>query len=403
MVRPVGSTAFLLVTIGQRAAPFLTLIVVSPLLAPQEFASIAVQAAVFTLMSMVSGLGQETVAHRLHASGDRGAMAASLRLGTLAPLAWACLLALATVVSQGNEMVGVSDVAMLLTVAAAACYVVGWQWPSTYLRREGRDRAYLGLSAAYVVLTNATKGTMALLVDRGEIGWGVGDLLGASILLFAMAKIFPVEVVWQARSSGAHTKPLLGLGLPLTFTQVCRWATSFADRFVLAALLPATSLAAYFLASQVAVVGNVVALETARYLQASIGPDSDPVDLAKRAASLIATPAVLLIVACGLWQATGLSTYDSAPLVALALSVNMPLLTLNYLGMDLCTIGRGRAAVPMAAAAMGAGVAVVLALLLVPAFDLWGAVAASVAAQLAMAAVLWTALGVGRPGPPRIS
>ncbi|WKN50690.1 lipopolysaccharide biosynthesis protein [Nocardioides sp. Arc9.136] len=392
-----GRPAFLAVAAVQRGIPFLLLPLFVRVLTPTEYGHVAVLAATMTLGSMTFGLGQELVAYRYlndPQDGRRTVTSAAL-VQTAAPLGLAALTTGLLLVT-GLDLGGTSRAAVTVTLFSAAVYCIAWQYPAALYRNDGHLGPFFGLAVLYSVLVAAAKVLFVVALDAGVLGWAAADLLGATALLACTATTL-ASTLRRVRSdtTSASVRRVLRLGVPVSISQFARWAAGFSDRIWIVVLVPPTSAAGYLIAAQLVTIGNVVAIELARFLQPQISRHQGALAELLRtvlprhlAFSLLAAGAVAGIAA--VFVQLGLAAdYEGVAALSAVLSVGLFFQSLNYLGSDVSAIAVGNTNWLMAVS-IGAGIAGTAgSFVLIGVLGVWGAVAAAVGTQVLTSVLLW--------------
>ena len=259
------------------------------------------------------------------------------------------------------------------------------------------------VAAALVRLAAVASRTVAAVVVFVLIGSTDPQLWATAT--FAQSAAIATVLLWlagrgQGRPRLRCDRTALGFGLLLMVNQVCRSLNANLDRIVLGVLLAPATLGLYVAGSRLQLVGAILTQSATRILYPRFfrAERAGPADLAALVRS-----ATVVMAAVGLLAS--LATAAIAPLLpivlgpafagvaglAAALGLACPFVAVQYPPADALTAS-GRQSLRTAIYLGGALATTLLLGLGVLLAGLWGAVAAFIAGQAALAAALWIAL-----------
>lgn len=357
-----------------------TLPVLTAHLPPEDFARLDLLASAAEIAALLAGAGMVDTLYRFGRESFATLMGLALTIAFgVAGLAWLAAPAIAPLL----PLPVAPDEIRLLGLAVASGPLVAL--PMALLRMTGRALPWAAVEGGRAVLQ---AGAAVVLVIGG---FGVGGVLGGTAAGAAAAALLLFAIV--GRREGIALAPrgwgaMLAYGLPLSAGGLFAFALGTADRWFLASAVPAAALADYALAAKIALVAALLtqpfelwwyprrlaliqapggAAETARMV--GIG---GALVVLSAAGAAVAGPVLIRLLTP--------AAYHGAVAWVPFLCAAIALQSLGSLVNVGCYTGRTGAR-PMAVTAAAAVVAVVLYGLLIPAFGVAGAIAATLAAQ----------------------
>ena len=380
-----AAALYALAVAGARGLGFVLLPVSTATLTPAEFARLDLLLSFGEIGGLLLGAGLVDTLYRFAAAEGRRGAARVVGLGVA--LGAAGLLATLALAPFGAALPLPAPRAEVLLLGAAVALDVALGVPLAWLRVEGRAGAY----AASVLLRAVLHTALAALLLVA--GWGVAGVLAAAAaaaLVAAIALLLPRAGAGEIAISPEGWGRLLAYGVPLTAGGLASFALGTADRWFLAPAVPAQALAQYALAAKLAMAAAFLTqpFELWWYPQrlSLLGrPDG-----AARTARMVGLGGALVLLAGGAAAVAGPAliawatppAYHPAAAFVPWLALALALQSLGSLVNVGCYAGRTGSA-PLAVNGAAALLAVALYALLIPAFGVAGAVAATIAAQAA--------------------
>lgn len=392
----------------QRAVPFILLPIFVRFLSPDEYGQVSVLTAVFTLVSMTSGLGQEVVEYRYFfdkSTRGRSIMRAAVGIHLAGPVTIG-LAAAAVMVGLEVEFAGVPALPLAGAILGGAIYVTAWRFPAVLFRCEGDLGRFFALSIGYAVLSSVVR--VVLLIPLGlPVGaWILGDVIAALLLLLVTRRIYVTQLRSLNTEVGReHRRAALSLGVPAMTSQGARWVAGYSDRLLLVGLMGAAAGGTYMVATQLVSVSALLIMELSVYLQPVIAATETVAEaieqtLKRHAVAVIAVAILGALGSASLVAVGFVGDYAGVASVAILLSGSVIFQGHSYLAGDLCSISLG-ATKYVAGVSVVTGVSAVgLSLILIPTFGMYGAAGAAVLTQAISAALLWGRLLI--PAPERL-
>ncbi len=285
------------------------------------------------------------------------------------------------------DVVVVAALALFPTALANSCRV--------WFRVQRRLMAHLVLNVLIAATTVAGAIVFVPLLDLGVMGVFLATLLGSGV----GAAVAAIAMRGTLRPRGWHgglARELLAFGLPVIPGAAAMWVIDVADRFWLAGLDSGQAVARY----QVAVtVSAVVSLSVGAFEQAwlphlsSVHTAEDMRRIGSRTALLYAGPAsglalTVSVLSPVLTAAVAPDAYAVSELVVCLLAFSYVFVGLRILANSGPFVGGSLRGLTLSLAA-GAIVNTIANLALIPLFGLTGAAIATLAAQVAAAAVAY--------------
>lgn len=381
--------------LGQRAISFVLIPFLTIALSPSEYGTIAVLTSISAFLTILFGLGLETAVFRSAVLDKDGSDSSTLRSTARYLRLWVPLAG--TILAAGSWALGVT-VADAPTWAFASALFTAALSPAVYsfalpaLRGGERLRPFIALAGSSIASQVTLTVVLVIVLDLGLLGWAVSSAVSAGLAFLAGGVL--ARVPSAGDPSWAALRSSLRFTLPLVPHHALHWATAFVDRLIMIAVLGAAATGVYSLSYQAAVVVGLVLTELNRALMpnyARLGSPASPevlVALVRRhfaAMSVVTAAALLVMPLAGPLLFRG--DYAESAHYLGTLIVAQFIFACYSIPTNLLTLARGQSARIWRASGVSAAVNVLLNLALLFVWGVWGAVAATVLAYVALLAV----------------
>lgn len=371
-----------------KAMSMLTLPLLTAMLVPADFARLELLSSAAEIAALLTAGGLMDTTYRFAGTDDAaGRRAASqiLGLGVVIALAGVALsFGFARQAAAAMPLPTTAPEITLLGVAVAMEAVLAV--PLAWLRMRGQAGLYAAATSARVTLQ------VALIVICVGSGWGVaGVLAGGAIAAVTAGSALAAR---QVRTTGLVIEPgtwgrLLAYSVPLIGSGLASFVLGTADRWLLAGAVPAATLGLYGLAAKISLIAALLTQPFELWWYPQRIALAATAAGRERSAKLVITGAALVMLAAASASVAGplLITALTPPAYHLAaayvpwLAGALALQSLGSLVNVGCYAGR-TTMMPLAINGTAAAVALAGYLLLIPAYGVAGAIAATVLAQL---------------------
>lgn len=372
-----------------KALSLLTVPLLTATLTQGEFARLELLSSAAELGALLVGAGLVDTAYRFAGRDDasgRRAMGDTVGLAlSIALIAIGAVAVAAPAIGAAMPLTTPPVEIALLGTAVAMEALIGV--PLAWLRIRGRAGQY----ALAIILRTTIQ--VILVAAFAFAGWGVAGVLAAGAC--AAVGMAAVLLFRQARTTGIRLDPrswasLLAYGMPLVGGGFAAFILGSADRWLLAGVASAESLAMYALACKISLVAALLTqpFELWWYPRriAILDEPNGParagrivmlgvlLTLSAASATAIAGPLVIQVLTPAPYHAAG----ALVPWIALTIALQSMGSLLNV-GCYVGRTGLPSMMINGTAAMMAVGLYVVL----IPPFGVWGAIAATIAAQTA--------------------
>jgi O-antigen/teichoic acid export membrane protein len=370
-----------------KALAMLTLPLLTAMLAPADFARLELLSSAGEIGALFAGAGLVDTAYRFASGTDaKGKRAAGEILGLATLIALAGIgLTVAFAAPLAAMMPLPTKAAEIVLLGSAVALEALIAVPLAFMRMRGKAGTY---AAATAIRSTVQAGLVAGCVAAG---WGAtGVLAGGMVAAVAAAGVLAAR---QARDSGLIVAPqrsghLLAYGVPLVGGGLASFVLGTADRWLLAGTVDAANIGQYALAAKIAMVAALLTqpFELWWYPR-RVGLLTQTGGIAQSARIVTAGITLTVLAAAGaavagpiLIHALTPPAYHAAAAMVPWLCAAIALQSLGSLVNVGCYAGK-TGAMPMLINMAAAAVALACYALLIPAYGVDGAIAATVAAQ----------------------
>jgi O-antigen/teichoic acid export membrane protein len=379
-----GSSTYAAAAFLQRGIGFLMLPIYTRALTPAEYGQLAVVLTVATAAGTLLSFGLETAIFRtwFQMAGnprDRERFVNTVGLFLLVVPGVITLVLIVTLGPTIGAAFSVPAGTLAIGLAAIVVGTVATTLPMALVRAQERLRAYLLLTAIFVVSDTALMVWLVVLVPGGIYGWLIATLASYAVLL--VAGLLVLGHRWTGSFEWRHLRFALAFGLPLLPHAISHWALSLSDRAVLGAFVSPNEVGVYNLAYQLALPISILTVALHQGVMPLYAHASAEASV-RRELSLVVTNQIFVTVYLGLgaallgppfvlivMPAAYAQAADALPWIGWGLTA----FGLYLIPMDAITVMAGRTRWVWIATVVAAAANISLNLLLVPRYGMLAA------------------------------